>query len=81
MKQPTNFRLSKQAIFVLFSLAKLLHISKTKVIEQALLNYAEKNMPTKSILLKYAGVLKKEDAEEILQYISDRHDKDIDIEL
>ena len=81
MKQPINFRLSKPAIFILFSLAKLLHISKTKVIEEALVNYAEKNMLSNSVLLKYAGILKKEDAEEMLQSISDKHNKSIDVKL
>lgn len=83
MKQPRNFRLSKQANTVLNNLASQLQLSKTEIVERALLRYYErkKNEPI-SPLMEFAGILSESDADDMLSSIHEnRQSKDDDIEL
>jgi predicted transcriptional regulator len=69
MKQVVSFRLSEQTIDVLTMLERKLHYSKTAVIEKALQLYAKKELVNQSLILKYAGVLSKQDADTMLASI------------
>lgn len=77
MKQAMNFRLSTQVISVLLVLENNLHLSKTKIVENALLAYANK-LPTQQPLLKHAGVMSETNAEDILKTVrTNKHNKKV----
>lgn len=69
MKQSVNFRLSNKANTTLLLLAKKLEISKTAIIEEAIACFAKKAIHKENVLLKHAGVLNEQDADEILHAI------------
>lgn len=82
MKQVVNFRLSEQAINVLGILEKKLHYSKTAIVENALQLYADKELTKQAAILKYAGILNKQDADSMLATINkNKNNKDIQAEL
>ncbi len=83
MKRAMNFRLSKQAVSMLFSLSETLEMTKTEIVEDALQKYFEKSkLGQHSPLSEFAGTLDDADANQMLESIySDRVNKDKDIKL
>ena len=49
-------------------LARQLHVSEKKVVQQAIVDYAEK-VRKKKKLMSFAGILKEDEADEMLQTI------------
>ena len=77
MKQAVNFRLSNQSLAALSILEEKLHISRTAIIEEAVKAYAKSKITNKNPLLAFAGVLNKQQAEDMLHIIkANKHDKD-----
>lgn len=67
---------------VLFLLEKQLRASKTAIVEQALAFYAKKELAGQRSILQYAGILKEQEAQLMLDAIqSSKHNKDIEIDL
>ncbi len=83
MKHAMNFRLSAQSVLTLTALAEDLHVTKTEVIEQALMRLYEKRRHQKpSPLLSLFGSINDEDAKSILNSIKeDRRNKSGDMKL
>ena len=82
MKQVVNFRLSEQGVSILTMLESKLHCSKTAVVEKALQMYAKKELANQSRILKYAGVMKPHEADNMLNIIANNKDsKDIQVTL
>ena len=63
MKKPINFRLKNSIVDVLENLSRDLKMSKTQVVEIALIDYARKNKVEEHPLAKFSGVLKDESKE------------------
>ena len=83
MKQPMNFRLSNQANTVLTDLSNALQLSKTEIVERALMRYykIKKKTPV-SPLMQFAGTLSSDEADELLTSIHEnRLSKDDEIDL
>jgi predicted transcriptional regulator len=82
IKHAMNFRLNQQAINILVLLEKKLHTTKTAVIEAALQDFAKRKLAKQNELLSFAGLLKDDEAKDMLQHIrGNRHNKSKDIEL
>lgn len=83
MKQAMNFRLSAQSVLTLTALAEDLHITRTEVIEQAIMRLYEKKRHQKpSPLLSLFGSISDDDAESMLKSLKeDRRNKSGDIKL
>lgn len=83
MKQAKNFRFTPKTIAVLHQLEEHLHLSKTAVLEQALLYYAKKKLSLNdNSLLQFAGKLSEKDADSMLESIkTNRKNKNKEIEL
>ena len=83
MKQAMNFRLSQQANTVLSELTNRLQLSKTEIIERALMRYYErKKKQAVSPLMEFAGILSSKEADFLLESIHEsRLSKEDDIEL
>ena len=81
MKQPVNFRLNERSMAVLESLVQSLGLSKTQVVEEALDHYVQQVEEHQHPLLAFSGILNEKEAENMLQAIADRHDKDADLTL
>jgi len=74
MKQAVNFRLNQQSILTLVELANILNLTRTEIIERALMRYYERKLKKKlSPLLSLAGSIRDDDAESMLSCI--RKDK------
>lgn len=69
MKRAINFRLHPRTLYLLQNLAKSLSISKTEVVERALLRYAKQKLDSEHPLAKFAGSLNSQEAEKMLQVI------------
>lgn len=79
MKQMMSFRLNPQTIAALSMLEKKLNLSKTTILEQALLLFAAKELSEQSGILKYAGMINPAEADHLLNEIrSSRHNKKIE---
>jgi len=82
MKRAVNFRLSSQTLAALSRLEKKMHLSKTAVIEKAILFYVKKELSNQSHILEFAGMLSDKEADLMLKAIeTTKHNKDIDIDL
>lgn len=68
MKRTVNFRLSNQATTILSLLSDSLELSKTEIVERALLRYFESNQ---SPISQFAGILNNDDADAMLKSILD----------
>jgi hypothetical protein len=76
-----NLVLDNKILNTISVLAKRLNTSKEEIVKKAVQNYAKK-IRTKNRLMKYAGLLETEEADEILDTIySNRRDKDIETRL
>lgn len=78
-----NFRLSPESVLTLTALAEDLHVTRTEVIEQALMRLYEKRRRQKpSPLLSLFGSISDDDAQAILKSIkADKRTKSGDIKL
>jgi len=69
MKQAVNFRFDPRVIIALNALEADLHYSKTQIVEEAILHFAEKNKIRRSGLFSLAGCLSEADGEDMLAAI------------
>ncbi len=82
MKKAVNIRLEESMIFTLNQLAKELNTTKTDIIEKAIKLFSKNIQKEQDNLLKYAGILKKDDAEIFLNIIkNDKNIKDFEFDL
>ena len=82
MKQPVNFRLEGGVIVKIRNLAQELQVTKTEVVERAILFFGEEMLEKRSRILRHAGVLADEDADEMLKSIrGSKRDKDLEFNL
>ena len=69
MKQAMNFRLNPHTLNALRALEHLLHLTKTKIVEDAILRYAEEKNCRRSQFFSLAGSLSDEEADDLLRSI------------
>lgn len=82
MKQIMSFRLNPQTIATLNMLEKKLNLSKTAILEQALLLFASKELSEQHEILKYVGIINSIEADTLLNDIqSSRRNKEIKTDL
>ena len=82
MKRAVNLRLEESVIVTLNKLTQELHTTKTEVIEKAISFFSKQNSLKHSELLQFAGKLKGNDADKILQSIvNDKRSKDFELDL
>ncbi len=82
MKRAVNLRLEESVIVTLNELTQELHTTKTEVIEKAISFFSKQNSLKHSELLQFAGKLKGNDADKILQSIvNDKSSKDFELNL
>ncbi len=82
MKRAVNLRLEESVIVTLNQLTEELHTTKTEVIEKAISFFSKQNNLKQNELLQYAGKLKSNDAENMLQsIIDDKNSKDFELNL
>jgi hypothetical protein len=71
MKQLINFRFDARVLASLEVLAQHLQCSKTRIVEEAILRYAEEKQLKRSGLFSLAGSIPENDADDILNTIRD----------
>ena len=82
MKRAVNLRLEESVIITLNQLSEELHTTKTDIIEKAISFFSKQNNIQQNQLLKFAGKLKKNDADAMLQtIINDKNSKDFKLVL
>ena len=82
MKRAVNLRLEESVIVTLNQLTEELNTTKTEVIEKAIRFFSKQNNLKQNELLQYAGKLKSNDAENMLQsIIDDKNSKDFELNL
>jgi len=82
MKRAVNLRLDESVIVALNQLTRELHTTKTEVIEKAIYFFAKQNNVKHNELLQFAGKLKSNDAEYMLQSIrDDKNSKDFELDI
>jgi hypothetical protein len=82
MKRAVNLRLDESVIVTLNQLSEELHTTKTDVIEKAITFFSKQNSLKHNQLLEFAGKLKSNDAESILQSIADnKNSKEFELDL
>ena len=82
MKRAVNLRLEESVIVTLNKLTQELHTTKTEVIEKAISFFSKQNSLKHSELLQFAGKLKGNDAEKMLQgIVNDKSSKDFELNL
>jgi len=82
MKRAVNLRLEESVILTLNKLTEELHTTKTEVIERAISFFSKQNDLKHNQLLQFAGKLKNNDADKILQNIvNDKSSKDFELNL
>ena len=82
MKRAVNLRLEESVIVTLNQLTEELHTTKTEVIEKAISLFSKQNNLKHNQLLQFAGKLKNNDADSMLQAIVDnKNSKDFELDL
>jgi predicted transcriptional regulator len=82
MKKAVNVRLEENIILTLNQLANDLNTTKTEVIEKALKLFAKKNQKKENDLLKFAGILKNNEANSLLDDIqNNKNSKEFKLNL
>lgn len=82
MKRAVNLRLEESVIYTLNQLASDLHTSKTDVVEKAIEFFLKQNHIQQHGLLQFAGKLKANDADGMLEDIKTaKNSKDFKLEL
>lgn len=69
MKQLVNFRFDQDVLSSLKALEGMLHQSKTQIVEEAILRYADEKKVRRSKLLALAGSLSNDEANTMLKVI------------
>lgn len=78
MKQAANFRLDSETVNLLTLLHEQLHLSKTEILERAVKRYAKAKLNKTSSLMKFAGSMSADNADELLEIIQQRNNKNFD---
>ena len=82
MKRAVNLRLDENVIAMLNQLSEELHTTKTDVIEKAISFFSKQNNLKQNQLLQFAGKLKSNDADNMLQSIvGDKNSKEFELDL
>jgi hypothetical protein len=82
MKRAVNLRLEENIILTLNKLSSDLNITKTEVIERALKLFAKNNQKKQNDLLKFAGVLKNSEANNLLNDIQNsKNSKEFELNI
>jgi len=82
MKKAVNLRLDEKIILALEQLSKELNTTKTNIVENALNLYLKVKQKEQNNLLQFAGILKENEAEKMLDNIQkDKNSKNIEIDL
>jgi len=82
MKRAVNLRLEESVIITLNQLSEELHTTKTDIIEKAISFFSKQNNLQHNKLLEFAGKLKNNDADIMLQTIlDDKNSKDFELDL
>jgi len=82
MKRAVNLRLEESIILTLNQLANELNTTKTEVIEKALKLFAKKNKQKQNDLLQFAGILKNNEANNLLRDIqNNKNSKEFELNL
>ncbi|MDQ7067522.1 MAG: hypothetical protein Q9M40_05885 [Sulfurimonas sp.] len=82
MKRAVNLRLEESVIVTLNQLTEELHTTKTEIIEKAISFFSQQNHLKHNQLLQFAGKLKSNDADKMLQNIrDDKNSKDFELDL
>ena len=82
MKRAVNLRLEENVIIMLNKLTEELHTTKTEVIEKAISFFSKQNNLKHNQLLEFAGKLKSNDADKMIQSIADdKNSKDFELDL
>ncbi|WP_321777895.1 hypothetical protein [Sulfurimonas sp.] len=82
MKRAVNLRLEESVIVTLNQLSEELHTTKTEIIEKAISFFSQQNHLKHNQLLQFAGKLKGNEADIMLQnIINDKNSKDFKLDL
>ncbi len=82
MKRAVNLRLDESIIVTLEQLTQELHTTKTDVIEKAIRFFSKQNNLKHNQLLEFAGKLKSNDADNMLESIAnDKNSKEFELDL
>ncbi len=82
MKRAVNLRLEESIILTLNQLSNELNTTKTEVIEKALILFSKTKQKEKNDLLQFAGILKNNEANRLLQDIQEnKNSKDFELSL
>jgi len=82
MKRAVNLRLEESVIVTLNQLTEELHTTKTEVIEKAISLFSKQNNLKHNQLLQFAGKLKSNEADNMLQSIvDDKNSKDFELDI
>lgn len=82
MKRAVNLRLDENVIVTLNQLSEELQTTKTDVIEKAISFFSKQNNLKHNELLQFAGKLKSNDADNMLQSIADdKNSKEFELDL
>ena len=82
MKRAVNLRLEENIILTLNQLADDLNTTKTEVIEKALTFFSKNKQKEQNNLLKFAGILKNNEANNLLDDIQkNKNNKDFELDL
>jgi len=82
MKRAVNLRLEESVIVTLNQLTEELHTTKTEIIEKAINFFSQQNQLKHNQLLQFAGKLKSNDAEIMLQNIKDgKNSKEFELDI
>ena len=82
MKRAVNLRLEESVIVTLNQLAEELHTTKTEVIEKAISFFSKHNDLKHNQLLEFAGKLKSNDADKMIQSIAEgKNSKDFELDI
>ena len=73
MKRAVNLRLEESIILTLNQLANELNTTKTEIIERALKLFAKRNQQKQNDLLQFAGILKNNEANNLLNDIKNNN--------
>ena len=82
MKRAVNLRLEESIIITLNQLANELNTTKTEVIEKALKLFSKTKQKEQNNLLQFAGILKNNEANNLLNDIQDnKNSKEFELNL
>lgn len=81
MKKVVNVRLDENILIILERLSKELNTTKTDIIEKSIKFFSNKKNQKDNSILRFAGILDKKDANNILKEIKDsKNSKDFTLD-